>query len=157
MIFKLSQYHSTFRYQCVKEILSSCGCLRPKEARVKRSDEVKITFSLVYRTVFFIRRVQNWIQCILFYSSLCEIEVCAWSVKKYCMKLVNTDTTPLLYQFQHCHFSLVPLCSTRLFQLSAEKECAALVVSCNFLASSIVGKAEWNTVERENRDSVGEQ
>ena len=34
-------------------ILSSCGRLRSTEARVKRSHEVKITFLLAYRIVFF--------------------------------------------------------------------------------------------------------
>ena len=34
-------------------IISSCGRLRPSEARVKRPHEDKITFSLAYRTQFF--------------------------------------------------------------------------------------------------------
>ena len=42
-----------FRFQCEKVILSSGGRLRPSEARVKRSHQDKITFSLVYRTQFF--------------------------------------------------------------------------------------------------------
>ena len=38
--------NSYFRYKCEKVILSSCG-------RLKRPREDKITFSLVYRTLFF--------------------------------------------------------------------------------------------------------
>ena len=42
-----------FRYKCEKVILSSGGRLRPSEARVKRPHKDKITFSPVYRTLFF--------------------------------------------------------------------------------------------------------
>ena len=45
--------NSYFRYKCEKVILSSCGRLQPSEARVKRPHEDKITFSLMYRTLFF--------------------------------------------------------------------------------------------------------
>ena len=45
--------NSYFRYKCEKLILSSCGRLRPSEARVKRPHKDKITFSPVYRTLFF--------------------------------------------------------------------------------------------------------
>ena len=44
--------NSYFRYKCEKVILSSCGRLRPSEARVKRPHKDKITFSLLYRTLF---------------------------------------------------------------------------------------------------------
>ena len=53
--------NSYFRYKCEKVILSSWGDLRLSEGRVKRTHEDKITFSLVYRTQFFIRRVQSLI------------------------------------------------------------------------------------------------
>ena len=39
--------------QVRKSELSSCGRLRPSKARVKRAHEDKMTFSLVYRTLFF--------------------------------------------------------------------------------------------------------
>ena len=45
--------NSYFRYKCEKVILSSWGRLRPSEARVERTHEDKITFSLVYQTQFF--------------------------------------------------------------------------------------------------------
>ena len=52
-IWKETDKNSYFRYKCEKVILSSCGRLRPSEARVKRPHEDKITFLLAYRTQFF--------------------------------------------------------------------------------------------------------
>ena len=70
-----------FRYNCVKVILSSWGRLRQSKPRVKRPYEDKITFSLVYRTQFFTRRVGSLILGMLFYSSVRESELRTRSVK----------------------------------------------------------------------------
>ena len=54
-------YYFDFRNKFKKVILSSCGRLRPSEAWVKRSLEDKITFLLVYRTLFFdMCKKLNW-------------------------------------------------------------------------------------------------
>ena len=45
--------NSYFRYKCEIVILTSWGRLCPSEARVKRPYEDKITFSPLYRTLFF--------------------------------------------------------------------------------------------------------